>query len=472
MSIPEIGPTTRFGRLERRGVLLGFSGVQLTVVGAALLVAIVGVYTAGVTGLLVGAPLWLALLAVGTGRLAGRPAVDWLPLLAQWHARRATGRVSTVGSVDAVTPSGTFRPAGIPVRLELVDCPTLGACVLVDRRAGTVTGVLRIDGTGFLLDDASTQEQKVASWGRALAAVCQQPAIVRVQVIARTRPGGLAPARRWWREHLDARSAGLVATLAGMLDEGFVSPHHRQTLVAVSVRSPHASRRRSSADLALEARHLGSFAAGVVSADVAVLTWLDRDGLARALRAGYEPAAAGRAEDGPVTLTTPVGVREDWHQLAVGSSVHATYWVSEWPRSDVHPAFLQPLLLGEATDRTVTLIAEPLSTDKALREIRRAKVEHVADAAQRARIGQIESEATRAEVADLDRREAELVAGHGDLRFTGLVTVSADNPADLEQRCAAMETAAAQAMCEVRRLVGQQGAAHAAASLPLARGVL
>jgi hypothetical protein len=107
-----------------------------------------------------------------------------------------------------------------------------------------------------------------------------------------------------------------------------------------------------------------------------------------------------------------------------------------------------------------------------LREIRRAKVEHAADAAQRARIGQVENESTRAEVADLERREAELVAGHGDLRFTGLITVTAPDEDTLEQRCTAMETAAAQSMCEVQRQVGQQGVAHAAACLPLARGVL
>jgi hypothetical protein len=35
-----------------------------------------------------------------------------------------------------------------------------------------------------------------------------------------------------------------------------------------------------------------------------------------------------------------------------------------------------------------------------------------------------------------------------------------------------METAAAQSMCEVDRQVGQQGVAHAAACLFLARGVL
>ena len=130
------------------------------------------------------------------------------------------------------------------------------------------------------------------------------------------------------------------------------------------------------------------------------------------------------------------------------------------------------MLLGDTGTRVLSVIAEPLPTARALREIRKAKVEHAADAAQRQRIGQIEDEATRAEVADLQRREAELVAGHGDLRFTGLVTVSAGSEAQLEDRCVALETAAAQAMCEVRRLVGQQGVAFLAGALPLARGVL
>jgi hypothetical protein len=35
-----------------------------------------------------------------------------------------------------------------------------------------------------------------------------------------------------------------------------------------------------------------------------------------------------------------------------------------------------------------------------------------------------------------------------------------------------MEADAAQSMCDVRRLVGQQGLAHAAGALPLARGAL
>ncbi|GAA3819334.1 SCO6880 family protein [Cellulomonas soli] len=472
MSAPDVGPTTRFGRLETRGVLLGLSGTQLAVVGTATVVAVVAVYSAGMSGLVVASPVWATLLVAGSVSVGGRPVVGWVPLLAQWHARKGTGATSTVATAGDVAPGRWLTLPGLPGRLELVDCDELGGVLVLERRTGTVTGVLRATGTGFVLEDAAAQEHKVAAWGRALAVACQQSAIVRVQVLVNTRSGGLAPARRWWREHCNASEPGLSAELAGMLDEGFVVPHVRETFVAIAVRAPRGRRRLSASDLALVARHLESFGAAVQVAGLRAGGWIGRADLARVLRAAYEPGATARAEETPAALVGSPGVRERWGSLATGTGVHATYWVSQWPRTEVHPAFLQPLLLGEATDRTVTLVAEPLPTAQALREIRRAKVEHAADAAQRARIGQIEDESTRAEVADLERREAELVAGHGDLRFTGLITVSASGTSELEERCAAMESAAAQAMCEVRRLVGQQGVAHAAACLPLARGVL
>ena len=466
MSGPE--PTTRFGRLERRGVLLGLSGMQLGMVGMAAAVAVAAVYSRGAGGLVLATPVWGVLLVVGTFSVGGRPVVGWLPLLAGWHARRAAGLTSVAATSRTASTASLVVP-GLGKPLQLVDVPTLGGVLVADRRAGTFTGVLRVGGAGFVLDEPGTQEAKVHGWGRVLAGVCQQPSVVRVQVLARSVPGGLAPARRWWRDHVADPANPVTAALAGMLDEGFVAPGRRETLLAVAVRVPHAGRRDSAAVNRIAAQ-LATVAASLSGAELTAEGWLNRAGLARVFREALDPTAAAAAEDGPVSMSTTVGAHEKWLTLTVGTSAHATYWVSEWPRAAVHPGFLEPLLLADLG--TLSVQAEPLPTAKALREIRRAKVEHTADAAQRVRLGQIEDEATRAEVADLERREAELVAGHQDLRFTGLITVSAPDEVTLAERCTAMETAAAQAMCEVRRLVGQQGTAFLAAALPLARGVL
>lgn len=475
MTSTETRPTAsavQFGRLEHRGVLLGLSMAQLAVVGVAFIVAVAAVFSAGAAGLAVTAPVWLTLLVAGTVSVAGRPVVGWVPLLAQWEIRKLSG------STMAVTPTGTKGAPdtlvlpGLTGHLDLVHCDALGASLVLDRHAGVICGVLRVAGAGFVLDDAAAQEHKVAGWGRVLAGLCQQPAVVRVQLLARTVPGGLAPARRWWRDHCASPTTELSTALAGLLDGGFVQPHARDTLLAVALRAPRRHRAVSALDIAVVTKHLEAVAASLVGANLTPAGWLGRDDLAAAVRSGYDPQTAARTEDATVSLAGPMGVHERWSLLRADSCVHATYWVAEWPRSEVHPTFLQSMLLGEATPRTVTLIAEPLGTARALREIRRSKAEHIADAAQRARIGQVEAQSTRAEVDDLERREAELVAGHGDLRFTGLITVSATSESELELRCAALETAAAQAMCEVRRLFGQQGQAHLAAALPLARGVL
>jgi hypothetical protein len=166
-----------------------------------------------------------------------------------------------------------------------------------------------------------------------------------------------------------------------------------------------------------------------------------------------------------------MAIDEQWDHVRTDSAVHAVYWVREWPRSEVHAGFLQPLLLAHGARRTLSITADPLPVSRALRDIRRAKVEHAADAAQRARIGRLQDENTRAEAAELVRREQQLVAGHGDLRFAGLLTVTAASVDELHAACTAVESAAAQAMCEVRRLMGQQAPGFVVGALPLARGV-
>jgi hypothetical protein len=164
-----------------------------------------------------------------------------------------------------------------------------------------------------------------------------------------------------------------------------------------------------------------------------------------------------------------MGVTEGWSHARTDSAFHTTYWIAEWPRSTTHPSFLRPLLLAPGADRTFSLIAQPLPAAKALREIRRARAEQLADAATRARIGRVEDEASRAAASELTRREEDLIAGHGDLRFIGLIAVSASTLEELENSCASLESSAGQAGCELRRLVGQQVQAYAAAALPLAR---
>ena len=83
----------------------------------------------------------------------------------------------------------------------------------------------------------------------------------------------------------------------------------------------------------------------------------------------------------------------------------------------------------------------------------------------------IEDAQQSAEYNDVLQQEADLTAGHGILRTTGLIAVSAQDSDELERAVADIEQAAIQASCETRRLWGQQAQSFSAAALPLCRAV-
>jgi hypothetical protein len=121
--------------------------------------------------------------------------------------------------------------------------------------------------------------------------------------------------------------------------------------------------------------------------------------------------------------------------------------------------------------KTLSITATPVPTAAAMREIRRSKVEYATDASQKARIGSIADLSDAAEWSDVIDRERALLNGHADIRFTGLIAVTAPSADELDAAVAEMERAAVQCGCETRRLVGQQARAYAGAALPLARKV-
>lgn len=457
--------TVRFGRLERRGVALGRSGAELALIGTGVLVAIGAVYGGGMAGLAVTAPVWLVACAAGLVRVRGRGVPAWAPIVTSWVAAHALGRTR---AARVPTPAAELTLPGIRRPLALAHCPALSADLVVDLTSATVTGALRVRGTGFVLDDAATREHKSAAWGRLLGGLCAQPQVLRVQVLTALAPGGLSAPRRWWRDHTARALDGPAAALGDLLDATFAEASRREHLIVFAVRNPRGRRRPDRSTLDQLAGTFASLAAAVEAADLVTDGWLDAAGVRAALRRGLDPWSP---DDIDVRAAEPAGVLEAWDCWCTGTTWHATFWIAEWPRTAVDATFLQPLVVGTDAVRTVSLVAEPVPVAEALRAIRRARAEHRADAAQRDRLGQVEEQSTLAEVDDLDRREAELVAGHGDLRFSGLITVSATTSEALDAACRSLASDAARAMCDLVRLVGQQGAAHLACALPLARGV-
>lgn len=453
----------RFGRLERRGLLAGLDGPQVALLAVALVVFVAAQLAAGPVGVVLAAPVWAIAVAVALVPVGGRPAVQALPDAAGWIARRAFGGQK---ATTPLPPADGLSLPGVPGRLRLTSHPC-GAAIVAQGGAARGRGaslivVAEVRGRGFVLDSAHVQERRVTSWAGLLAALGQTAGVTGAQVLHRSAPDGAGAAvHAWWARQVRDPSGVAGRIVTELLDDA-MDGSRVQTLLAVS-----AAPGRGVAGLA---GLLSSLESAIQRAELDLQGWLTPSQLGSVIREACDPYSAG-ADETPARFLGPMGVSEHWDHLRTDSGFHATYWVSEWPRSGTHPGFLQPILLAPGARRTFTLLARPLPPGRALREIRRARAEQLADAAARARVGRVEDEAARAAAEELSRRESDLVAGHGDLRFVGLLTVTAATLDELTEARAMTETAAAQAGCELRRLVGRQVPAFAAAVLPLVRNL-
>jgi hypothetical protein len=164
-----------------------------------------------------------------------------------------------------------------------------------------------------------------------------------------------------------------------------------------------------------------------------------------------------------------MAVEPEWGCVRTDGTWHATYWISEWPRIDVEPDFLAPLLLGPVR-RNLAVVMEPLPPSQALRQIERARTADVADAELRRRGGFLSTARRSRETDVVARREEELVDGHASYRFSGYLTVTAATREQLEDACAQSEQDAGQCRLELRRLYGDQVRALTC-TLPLCRGL-
>ena len=479
------GPTTartvRFGRRSSRGVLLGLSGPRLAAIALALCVAIPAVYAAGMPGLVWTSPMWGLALAAAFVPVAGRRAVEWLPVYGHWLLRRALRQNVYGVRVLKPRPAGTLALPGDAAALRLHHDTTTGAAMIHDPHANTLTAVAKVRHPSFVLLSPADQERRVASWGRVYATCCQSGRISRIQVLERTLPDSGEGIRRHWQERGTADGSWAARQYQQLVDQAGPATERHETTISVSLDLARARRavRAEGGGMAGAAavlrRELTTVVAALRAADITIDGWVQPEDLAVMLRLAYDPAASlalDRTAVGRDPHTAgPLVVNEHFDHLRTDSGVHAVYWISEWPRSEVFPSFLTSILLSAGVRRATSLVAQPLTTAEAMRAVRRERVEYQTDAAHRQRVGQISDFTAEQEWADVTQRERDLVAGHGDLRYAGFLSVTAPDLDSLQAARAAIEQAAVQAGCETRLLVGQQAQAFVAAALPLCRGI-
>ncbi len=472
----------KFSRLTRRGVLLGLSVAQLVTLGIGGLTLIGAFYAGGGMLLAYTAPIWALAAALTWIPVAGLPVVEWLPVAAWWLWRTTGGQLRYRRRVVKPRPVGTLALPGDMARLREYTDPESGACMIHDPHQATLTVVCEVTHPAFVLLDPGEQERRVTTWGRALATVCRSGRIKTLQVLERTLPDSGTGLAEWWAEHGTDDGSWAATTYQELIERAGPAGERHATTISLSLDMKTAARQIRTAGGGLRGaaavlrQEMATLVSALRSADLAPSGWLDAGQIAVILRSAYDPAVASALErhgqiGRDLATAGPVAVTETWSNLRTDSAYHAVLWISEWPRSLVYPGFTAPLLLSTGIQRAVSLIYTPMRSDQAARDIRRKKVEYISDQAQRARLGQIEDASQTAEFHDVLQQEADLTGGHGVLRVSGLISISAPTTDDLEAAVAAMTQAAIQGSCETRRLVGQQAAAFTAAALPLCRVV-
>lgn len=486
----------RFPPLVRAGVFGSLSTLQAVVLAAG----------GGLTFVLLLArvfPYGLAPAAVAAvlafKRVGGLELAEWLPArVGFWRRRQARRWFRPIPLLG----SNHDHPVPLPAQLdglELFDVDAnwitghariSGFGVIVDRAHATVSAVLRVAGDGqFALATAPEQDHRVSGWGVALAGFCREHSPVTCigwQEWCTTTPPPHTPPQAAVTVVGPPVDGVLLARDAyqDLLER--VAPcevrHEVLVTVTVDLSRLRARRRQSVSQLAAGFAALSDevrlFTARLEAAGLRVDRPLTAVEITIATRTRSHPPA------GPLTaryLTTlaeavgvsagelaPMAIEEEWGHCRVDGSIHRTWWVAGWPRLDVPAAWMDLLLLAGTVTRTITVVFEPVAPSTAANEVEQAATALDAAEATKTRHGFRVRAVDQRKKQEIAAREQELVAGYGDLAYSGFVHITAGDLDTLDDGSADIEQTAAHAGVLLRPLDGRHGAGWVA-GLPLGR---
>lgn len=472
--------TVRFGRLPRRGLILGLSTPRVACIAGAAATIVPALVWMGAGGVLVSTPLWFTFIALAFAPWNGGPAIETLPAAGHFVARRATNQTRFLARPNAPRPAGTLALPGDTTALRFHIDDQSGTAMIHDPHEQTLTAVALVQHPAYVLLSPEEQARRVHGWGRTLAALANGPC-TRIQILESSLPDSGRTITGWWEDQGSKdQQQWAVRQYQELMRTCAPSASSHRTLIAIAIdlKAARTAIRRSGRGITGAAvvlrQEMDALSSTLLAAELRLVRWLDEAEVARTLRGAYDPSPDQQptGADGPSLSTAgPMAVDERWDMVRHDTGFSSVLWIQEWPRVEVPTHFLHSMIFQPGIRRTLSITATPVPVGKAIRDIRRAKVEHATDSMQKARIGAISDLADAAELSDVLDRERALVAGHADIRFTGLLSITAGTADDLEASVSAVERAAAQSGCETRRLLGQQAQAFSAAALPLARRV-
>ncbi len=499
------GPIYGGFRPERQGWIAGLTaGQALTCVAVGLPVVLL--FGAGLTGpALVLLPIALVVVAAVAIPVRGRPAAKWATDAmchvmgvafgwSAWQSKAAAGRMETPEEPDL---------PGVCARITMPTGPPFAGhgrvCLIHDSATGRwgLSGKLAYRGVG--LASSGDRARYAAGLAELLRGLGQLGVADRVSLLVRTVPDDGTAYGLWRQAHLraDAPAAARLSVeqIAGQVSTRAV---RQEAFLTVSAREENIAKLAKQAGGGMEGRArvlyraVGGLDARLATAGAGPVTWLGPEGLAEAIRTGYNPAAEPALTATRLQQTTngdPDGGGSHGLPLAAAGPTRAPGPEARVYRHDAYATVsytlampgrgamfgaLAPLLAippgGEGERRCVAVHFEILPARTANRIARRER-QHatvVRDIKGRQGFGNRAGDAQEASSAT--SQEAAVAAGRGLVRYAIAAAVTVPAEASVENAAARLEASAANGFPALRLDLAQD-AGFASACLPLGIGL-
>lgn len=488
----------KFPRLERGGFMWGLDGLQFAIlifaVGSVVALLPIG-FGAAMRQLVIAVPLGVC----GVLSWGGRSFISRATVFVA-HMRRKMQGKTVWKMTEKPFEAGALPLPGKPGARVTVHGTKWGkGAVLFDAGEQRASVVLRCESVGWPLSD--DRDLRADAFANVCKSLVRRPHIERVAIQARTVPATRAAAVRWHNETAVERSvedAWGQAQMERVLEgNGFVDgdgnlrgpesrvvPVQRDTLVVISMSVRRAARSIKAAGggiggaaqvLAGEVRqfHESLKGCGVSSSE-----WLTPAQVADAVRVALDPEAsdrvqqmaAARTDENDITHAATMLVDDTDPRFVVTSGAHhATYWIGQWPQTEVAAGFLEQLICEGDYPHAVTMVLTPESERKALSRIESQQQALDSKMDLNQRLKRPTSVIDKKAQAELEERAEEIASGHVNVRVCGYVRVSGVDADDLQLNSQTMERDATR--LDLQLLKRQQWEAFCASSLPLGWGL-
>lgn len=482
------GTLYQFAAGDRSGVILG---LNLTQAVAVFVPTFLGVFLRGLGGpfWLVTGGMWLVLIPITFKRYRGRFLSEWVATVIRWVWVRRWPRWWTETPWDGLNGEVPTVLAGL--RIENHDMNSQPVAVIWDDKEFSAAAIVKLRGRSFDVLSVVEQDERLYQFARALGfSAGDGSPVLRFSWSQRSFRQSLASHRRFvdrvgrrFDRNLRSRYLELVQSV------GDDTVRH-ETLLTVVVSQSAAGRRRkdvygaSGSDDRVERivgsldKELRKVELFLAEAGIEIEGRLNHREVATMLQEALDPTQAlglatriGRIENKMLRdrRCGPIETELNWGSYRIDGGVHRSYRVTEWPRVPVRANWMPRLLARPTAARTVTVVFDAVPPQESAQSVNRQHTKLDTDERLAEELKRRVKSATRRARVEVEQRDEELSAGFPEMRFFGVVTISAPDDETLMRACEEFESSASSAMLTIAPCDGEQDLGWASA-VPLCRG--